>query len=61
MKRDTRITALTSEQIELVAGGTSISPESLARARATIKGKDGTPPSGSAEFLWKALNGLIRL
>jgi len=61
MKRDTKVKALTLEEIERVAGGTSISPESLAKARATIKGRDGTSPEGSASFLWKALNGLVRL
>ena len=61
MKRDTEIKALTAQQIECVAGGTSISPGSLAKARATIKGRDGTSPEGSASFLWKALNGLVRL
>jgi hypothetical protein len=61
MKRDTEIKALTPQQIECVAGGTSISPESLAKARATIKGRDGTSPEGAAAFLWKALNGLVRL
>jgi hypothetical protein len=61
MKRDTEMQALTPAEIGLVAGGTSISPESLAKARATIKGRDGTTPEKAAEFLFKVLNGLVRL
>ena len=61
MKRDTGIAALTSEQIECVAGGTSLSPEQLARGRATIKGTNGTPPEDAASFLGKFIMGLVRL
>ena len=61
MKHDTEMKGLAPEDIQLVAGGSSISPESLQRARATIRGKDGTTPENAAEFLWKALNGLLRL
>src|SRR5262245_30663488 len=34
MTRDSQIKMLTTEQIELVSGGTSLSPEQLARGRA---------------------------
>jgi hypothetical protein len=52
---------LTPEQVELVAGGTSLSPEQLARGRATIKGTNGTPPEDAAAFLGKFIMGLVRL
>ena len=44
MTRNSEMKMLTPEQIELVAGGTSLSPEQLARGRATIKGTNGTSP-----------------
>ena len=61
MTRDTQMKMLTPEHIELVAGGTSLSPEQLARGRATIKGTNGTPPGDAAAFLGKFIMGLVRL
>ena len=61
MTRDSQIKMLTTEQIELVSGGTSLSPEQLARGRATIKGTNGTPPEDAASFLGKFIMGLVRL
>jgi hypothetical protein len=61
MQRNAEMGALTPEQIELVAGGTSLSPEQLAKGRATIKGTNGTPPEDAAGFLGKFIMGLVRL
>ena len=61
MTRNSEMKMLTPEQIELVAGGTSLSPEQLARGRATIKGTNGTSPEDAAAFLGKFIMGLVRL
>lgn len=61
MQPDTEMIALTPEQVDCVAGGTSLSPEQLARGRATIKGTNGTSPEDAAGFLGKFIMGLVRL
>jgi hypothetical protein len=61
MPTKSEICTLSLQEIDLVAGGTSLSPEQLARGRATIKGTDGSSPEESASFLGKFIRGLIKL
>lgn len=55
------ICTLSPEELDLVAGGTSLTPEQLAHGRAIVKGTDGSPPEESASFLGKFIMGLIKL
>lgn len=52
---------LSLQEIDIVAGGASLSPEQLAHGRAIIKGTDGSSPDESASFLGKFIRGLIKL
>ena len=61
MPTKSKIRTLILQEIDLVAGGTSLSPGQLARGRATIKGTDGSSPEESASFLGKFIRGLIKL
>lgn len=61
MPTKSEICTLSLQEIDLVAGGTSLSPEQLARGRATIKGTDGSSPEESTSFLGKFIRGLIKL
>jgi hypothetical protein len=55
------IRTLSLQEIDLAAGGASLSPEQLAHGRAIIKGTDGSSPEDSASFLGKFIRGLIKL
>jgi hypothetical protein len=55
------IRTLSLQEIDLAAGGVSLSPEQLAHGRAIIKGTDGSSPEESASFLGKFIWGLIKL